>query len=98
MYKRQGTYYASKDGDTPEKGLGNIQKSSWVKDNTVWRYLDENGRAVDTKEKAGWQNIQKTWYALKTDGTVDESVNGWANVGDIWFNSTKGVGLSLIHI
>ena len=87
-----GTYYASKDGDTPEKGLGNIQKSSWVKDNTVWRYLDENGRAVDTKEKAGWQNIQKTWYALKTDGTVDESVNGWANVGDIWFNSTKGVG------
>ena len=83
-----GTYYASKDGDTPEKGLGNIQKSSWVKDNTVWRYLDENGRAVDTKEKAGWQNIQKTWYALKTD----ESVNGWANVGDIWFNSTKGVG------
>lgn len=55
----------------------------------MWRYLDENGRAVDTKEKAGWQNIQKTWYALKTDGTVDESVNGWANVGDIWFNSTK---------
>ena len=87
-----GTYYASKDGDTPEKGLGNIQKSSWVKDNTVWRYLDENGRAVDTKEKAGWQNIQKTWYALKTDGTVDESVNGWENVGDIWLNSTKGVG------
>ena len=87
-----GTYYASKDGDTPEKGLGNIQKSSWVKQNTAWRYLDENGRAVDTTEKAGWQNIQKTWYALKTDGTVDESVNGWANVGDIWFNSTKGVG------
>ena len=87
-----GTYYASEDGDTPEKGLGNIQKSSWVKQNTAWRYLDENGRAVDTKEKAGWQNIQKTWYALKTDGTVDESVNGWANVGDIWFNSTKGVG------
>ena len=87
-----GTYYASEDGDTPEKGLGNIQKSSWVKQNTAWRYLDENGRAVDTTEKAGWQNIQKIWYALKTDGTVDESVNGWANVGDIWFNSTKGVG------
>ena len=87
-----GTYYASEDGDTPEKGLGNIQKSSWVKQNTAWRYLDENGLAVDTTEKAGWQNIQKTWYALKTDGTVDESVNGWANVGDIWFNSTKGVG------
>ncbi len=87
-----GTYYASEDGDTPEKGLGNIQKSSWVKQNTAWRYLDENGRAVDTTEKAGWQNIQKTWYALKTDGTVDESVNGWKNVGDIWFNSTKGVG------
>ncbi len=87
-----GTYYASEDGDTPEKGLGNIQKSSWVKQNTAWRYLDENGRAVDTKEKAGWQNIQKTWYALKTDGTVDESVNGWENVGDIWLNSTKGVG------
>ena len=87
-----GTYYASEDGDTPEKGLGNIQKSSWVKQNTAWRYLDENGRAVDTTEKAGWQNIQKTWYALKTDGTVDESVNGWENVGDIWFNSTKGVG------
>lgn len=87
-----GTYYASEDGDTPEKGLGNIQKSSWVKQNTAWRYLDENGLAVDTIEKAGWQNIQKTWYALKTDGTVDESVNGWANVGDIWFNSTKGVG------
>lgn len=47
---------------------------------------------MDTKEKAGWQNIQKTWYALKTDGTVDESVNGWENVGDIWLNSTKGVG------
>ena len=87
-----GTYYASEDGDTPEKGLGNIQKSSWVKQNTAWRYLDQNGRAVDTKEKAGWQNIQKTWYALKTDGTVDESVNGWENVGDIWLNSTKGVG------
>ena len=91
-----GTYYASEDGDTPEKGLGNIQKSSWVKQNTeqntAWRYLDENGRAVDTTEKAGWQNIQKTWYALKTDCTVDESVNGWENVGDIWFNSTKGVG------
>ena len=87
-----GTYHASEDGDTPEKGLGNIQKSSWVKQNTAWRYLDENGRAVDTKEKAGWQNIQKTWYALKTDGTVDESVNGWENVGDIWLNSTKGVG------
>ena len=87
-----GTYYASEDGDTPEKGLGNIQKSSWVKQNTAWRYLDENGRAVDTKEKAGWQNIQKTWYALKTDGTVDESVNGWENVDDIWLNSTKGVG------
>ena len=87
-----GTYYASEDGDTPEKGLGNIQKSSWVKQNTAWRYLDENGRAVDTTEKTGWQNIQKTWYALKTDGTVDESVNGWENVGDIWFNSTKGVG------
>ncbi len=87
-----GTYYASEDGDTPEKGLGNIQKSSWVKQNTAWRYLDENGRAVDTKEKAGWQNIQKTWYALKTDGTVDESVNGWENVGNIWLNSTKGVG------
>ena len=87
-----GTYYASEDGDTPEKGLGNIQKSSWVKQNTAWRYLDENGRAVDTKEKAGWQNIQKTWYALKTDGTVDESVNGWENVGDIRLNSTKGVG------
>ena len=87
-----GTYYASENGDTPEKGLGNIQKSSWVKQNTAWRYLDENGRAVDTTEKAGWQNIQKTWYALKTDGTVDESVNGWENVGDIWFNSTKGVG------
>ena len=87
-----GTYYASEDGDTPEKGLGNIQKSSWVKQNTAWRYLDENGRAVDTTEKAGWQNIQKTWYALKTDGTVDESVNGWENVGDIWLNSTKGVG------
>ena len=86
-----GTYYASEDGDTPEKGLGNIQKSSWVKQNTAWRYLDD-GRAVDTKEKAGWQNIQKTWYALKTDGTVDESVNGWENVGDIWLNSTKGVG------
>ena len=69
-----GTYYASEDGDAPEKGLGNIQKSSWVKQNTAWRYLDENGRAVDTTEKAGWQNIQKTWYALKTDGTVDESV------------------------
>jgi len=87
-----GTYYASKDGDTPEKGLGNIQKSSWVKQDTAWRYLDENGRAVNTTEKAGWQNIQKTWYTLKTDGTVDESVNGWENVGDIWFNSTKGVG------
>ena len=87
-----GTYYASENGDTPEKGLGNIQKSSWVKQNTAWRYLDENGRAVDTTEKAGWQNIQKTWYALKTDGTVDESVNGWENVGNIWFNSTKGVG------
>ena len=87
-----GTYYASEDGDTPERGLGNIQKSSWVKQNTAWRYLDENGLAVDTTEKAGWQNIQKNWYALKTDGTVDESVNGWANVGDIWFNSTKGVG------
>lgn len=50
------------------------RRADWVKDNTVWRYLDENGRAVDTKRKAGWQNIQKTWYALKTDGTVDESL------------------------
>mgnify|MGYP002241150737 CR=1 FL=1 len=59
----------------------------------MWRIsLDENGRAVDTKEKAGWQNNPENLVCSENRGTVDESVNGWANVGDIWFNSTKGVG------
>ncbi len=89
---KNGTYYAAETGETPEKGLGDIQKDCWIKQDTTWKYLDENGRAEDTTDKAGWQSIQGTWYCLKEDGSVNESVNGWVNVGDVWFNSTKGVG------
>ena len=87
-----GTYYAAETGETPEKGLGDIQKECWIKDDTTWKYLDENGRAEDTTDKAGWQNIQGTWYCLKEDGSVNESVNGWVSAGGVWLNSTKGVG------
>ena len=68
VYKRQGLYYFSKEGNDPSADtLGSMLKDCWAQEadeNGAWHYLGSDGKAVNTGEKAGWQQPEKDWYYL----------------------------------
>ena len=48
-------------------------KDCWAQEadeNGAWHYLGSDGKAVNTGEKAGWQQPEEDWYYLKEDGTM----------------------------
>ena len=69
-----GLYYFSKEGNDPSADtLGSMLKDCWAQEadeNGAWHYLGSDGKAVNTGEKAGWQQPEKDWYYLKEDGTM----------------------------
>ena len=90
-----GVYYFSKEGNDPSTDiLGSMLKDCWAQEadeNGAWHYLGADGKAVDTKEKAGWQQPEEDWYYLKEDGTIDTSKAGWVQLGNVWMKANKGV-------
>ena len=52
-------------------------------ENGAWHYLGSDGKAVNTGEKAGWQQPEKDWYYLKEDGTIDTSKAGWVQIENV---------------
>ena len=90
-----GLYYFSKEGNDPATDtLGSMLKDCWAQEadeNGAWHYLGSDGKAVDTKEKAGWQQPEEDWYYLKEDGTVDTSKTGWVQIENVWMKASKGV-------
>ena len=90
-----GLYYFSKEGNDPSTDtLGSMLKDCWAQEadgNGAWHYLGSDGKAVDTKEKAGWQQPEEDWYYLKEDGTVDTSKTGWVQIENVWMKASKGV-------
>ena len=90
-----GLYYFSKEGNDPSiDTLGSMLKDCWAQEadgNGAWHYLGSDGKAVDTKEKAGWQQPEEDWYYLKEDGTVDTSKTGWVQIENVWMKASKGV-------
>ena len=69
-------------------------KDCWAQEadeNGAWHYLGSDGKAVNTGEKAGWQQPEKDWYYLKEDGTIDTSKAGWVQIENVWMKAGKGV-------
>ena len=90
-----GLYYFSKEGNDPSAdALGSMLKDCWAQEadeNGAWHYLGSDGKAVNTGEKAGWQQPEKDWYYLKEDGTIDTSKAGWVQIENVWMKAGKGV-------
>ena len=90
-----GLYYFSKEGNDPSTDtLGSMLKDCWAQEadeNGAWHYLESDGKAADTKGKAGWQQPEEDWYYLKEDGTVDTSKTGWVQIENVWMKADKGV-------
>jgi len=90
-----GLYYFSKEGNDPSVDtLGSMLKDCWAQEadeNGAWHYLGSDGKAVNTGEKAGWQQPEKDWYYLKEDGTIDTSKAGWVQIENVWMKAGKGV-------
>ena len=90
-----GLYYFSKEGNDPSADtLGSMLKDCWAQEadeNGAWHYLGSDGKAVNTGEKAGWQQPEKDWYYLKEDGTIDTSKTGWVQIENVWMKADKGV-------
>ena len=90
-----GLYYFSKEGNDPSADtLGSMLKDCWAQEadeNGAWHYLGSDGKAVNTGEKAGWQQPEKDWYYLKEDGTIDTSKAGWVQIENVWMKADKGV-------
>ncbi len=90
-----GLYYFSKEGNDPSVDtLGSMLKDCWAQEadeNGAWHYLGSDGKAVNTGEKAGWQQPEKDWYYLKEDGTIDTSKAGWVQIENVWMKADKGV-------
>ena len=90
-----GLYYFSKEGNDPSTDtLGSMLKDCWAQEadeNGAWHYLGSYGKAVNTGEKAGWQQPEEDWYYLKEDGTVDTSKTGWVQIENVWMKASKGV-------
>ena len=90
-----GLYYFSKEGNDPSADtLGSMLKDCWAQEadeNGAWHYLGSDGQAVNTGEKAGWQQPEKDWYYLKEDGTIDTSKAGWVQIENVWMKAGKGV-------
>ena len=90
-----GLYYFSKEGNDPSTDtLGSMLKDCWAKEadeNGAWHYLGSDGKAVNTGEKAGWQQPEEDWYYLKEDGTIDTSKTGWVQIENVWMKADKGV-------
>ena len=90
-----GLYYFSKEGNDPATDtLGSMLKNCWAQEadgNGAWHYLGEDGKAVSTEKKAGWQQPEEDWYYLKEDGTVDTSKTGWVQIENVWMKADKGV-------
>ena len=90
-----GLYYFSKEGNDPSVDtLGSMLKDCWAQEadeNGAWHYLGSDGKAVNTGEKAGWQQSEKDWYYLKEDGTIDTSKAGWVQIENVWMKAGKGV-------
>ena len=90
-----GLYYFSKEGNDPSADtLGSMLKDCWAQEadeNGAWHYLESDGKAVNTGEKAGWQQPEKDWYYLKEDGTIDTSKAGWVQIENVWMKAGKGV-------
>ena len=90
-----GLYYFSKEGNDPATDtLGSMLKNCWAQEadgNGAWHYLGEDGKAVSTEKKAGWQQPEEDWYYLKEDGTVDTSKTGWVQIENVWMKASKGV-------
>ena len=90
-----GLYYFSKEGNDPSADtLGSMLKDCWAQEadeNGAWHYLGSDGKAVNTGEKAGWQQPEEDWYYLKEDGTIDTSKAGWVQIENVWMKADKGV-------
>ena len=90
-----GLYYFSKEGNDPSADtLGSMLKDCWAQEadeNGAWHYLGSDGKAVNTGEKAGWQQPEEDWYYLKEDGTIDTSKTGWVQIENVWMKADKGV-------
>ena len=90
-----GLYYFSKEGNDPSADtLGSMLKDCWAQEadeNGAWHYLGSDGKAVNTGEKAGWQQPEHDWYYLKEDGTIDTSKAGWVQIENVWMKAGKGV-------
>ena len=90
-----GLYYFSKEGNDPSTDtLGSMLKDCWAQEadeNGAWHYLGSDGKAVNTGEKAGWQQPEEDWYYLKEDGTIDTSKTGWVQIENVWMKAGKGV-------
>ena len=90
-----GLYYFSKEGNDPSTDtLGSMLKDCWAQEadeNGAWHYLGSDGKAVNTGEKAGWQQPEEDWYYLKEDGTIDTSITGWVQIENVWMKAGKGV-------
>ena len=90
-----GLYYFSKEGNDPSVDtLGSMLKDCWAQEadeNGAWHYLGSDGKAVNTGEKAGWQQPEKDWYYLKEEGTIDTSKAGWVQIENVWMKAGKGV-------
>ena len=88
-------YYFSKEGNDPSTDtLGSMLKDCWAQEadeNGAWHYLGSDGKAVNTGEKAGWQQPEEDWYYLKEDGTIDTSKTGWVQIENVWMKADKGV-------
>ena len=86
-----GLYYFSKEGNDPSADtLGSMLKDCWAQEadeNGAWHYLGSDGKAVNTGEKAGWQQPEKDWYYLKEDGTIDTSKAGWVQIENVWMKA-----------
>lgn len=88
-------YYFSKEGNDPSTDThGSMLKDCWAQEadeNGAWHYLGSDGKAVNTGEKAGWQQPEEDWYYLKEDGTIDTSKTGWVQIENVWMKADKGV-------
>ena len=88
-------YYFSKEGNDPSTDThGSMLKDCWAQEadeNGAWHYLGSDGKAVNTGEKAGWQQPEEDWYYLNEDGTIDTSKTGWVQIENVWMKADKGV-------
>ena len=87
-------------GDKIEETIPKLQVESnkWIKKDSKWQYLDENGKIVYSKFKyidgiwyyfnstgymaTGWQYIDGVWYYFNSSGYM---VTGWQYIGGVWY-------------